>query len=222
MPYFYRDFRHQDLIYKFKNSEKIERNYSQAFQDMFAITMFDGKLEGTFLDIGCHDTSFHNNTFLLEKVFNWKGFGIDLNSSILNKYKAERKADAVCANAVEFDYKDVLQKLGHINYLSLDIDPPHQSIKALYKIFSYEHKIDVITFEHDAYLAGDEVRAESRKFLIEQGYKLIVPNVMTHEEQFFEDWWVHNSFDHKNKFLSCIDQDKNMPLKFFYKQVFSI
>jgi len=222
MSYYHTQEKHSQLINKFNNSENIVTNFSQAFQDMFVLSMLDGKTNGTFLDIGCHDTSFHNNTYLLEKDYNWKGFGIDLNYGILNKYKTERKAEAVCSDAVTYDYSDILNRLGKIDYLSLDIDPPHQSLRALHKLFSYGVQFDVITFEHDAYVAGDEVRTASRKFLLDQGYNLVVPNACTHVGQYYEDWWCHSSVDLKNKFTLCKNLEKNMPLEFFYAKTFSL
>jgi hypothetical protein len=40
------------LKIKFPGSEEIERNYSEAYQDMFVLTMLNGKKEGTYLEIG--------------------------------------------------------------------------------------------------------------------------------------------------------------------------
>jgi hypothetical protein len=211
---------HKSLKYKFHNSENIETNYSQTFQDMFALTILDGKENGTFLDIGCHHPQFHNNTYLLESLYNWNGFGIDLNKDILNEYKNNRKAEAKCADAVRFDYSEILCKFDLIDYLSLDIDPPHQSLAVLYKIFEYKKFIKVITFEHDAYIAGDKVREESRNFL-QENYDLIVPNVTTSSGKCYEDWWCHKSLDIGSKFSNCKTKEKNMPSEFFYMMSFN-
>lgn len=221
MSYYHTKKKHPALKYKFFNSENIDTNYSQAFQDMFVLTVLEGKTSGTFLDIGCHDPEFHNNTYLLESNYDWHGFAIDRNQEILNKYQNNRKASAVCADAVNYDYYESLSRFDVIDYLSLDIDPPHQSLAALYKIFSYNKHIKVITFEHDAYYAGDHVRTESRKFL-QEDYNLVVPNAMTHTWEYYEDWWCHKSLDIGNKFSSCKVNEKNMPLDFFYMMSFNV
>ena len=57
------------LKYKFEGVELIDRNYSQAYQDMFVLTMLNGKRNGTYLEIGAMDAKFINNTFLLETMF---------------------------------------------------------------------------------------------------------------------------------------------------------
>jgi hypothetical protein len=221
MSYYHTLEKHKSLKYKFHNSENIETNYSQAFQDMFVLTVLEGKRNGTFLDIGCHDPKFHNNTYLLERLYEWEGFGIDLNSEILEKYRLNRKALAACHDAVTFDYSQVLDKYEEIDYLSLDVDPPNQSLETLYKIFSYGKPIKVITFEHDAYIAGNTVREKSRQFL-SNDYNLIIPNAMTHAGEYYEDWWCHKSLDIGDKFSQCKTIDKNAPFDFFYMISFKI
>ena len=39
----------KDLRYKFKDAELIDVNYSQVYQDMFVLSMLDGKKNGTYL-----------------------------------------------------------------------------------------------------------------------------------------------------------------------------
>lgn len=57
--------------------EQLESN-SQAGQDLFVVSMLQGKKNGTFLEIGSADLKLGNNTYLLEKTFGWSGYGIDL------------------------------------------------------------------------------------------------------------------------------------------------
>ena len=44
------------LKYKFPGAEDIENNYSQSFQDMFVLTMLDGKKEGSIFGDWCRPT----------------------------------------------------------------------------------------------------------------------------------------------------------------------
>jgi len=48
LPYI-RELNHRNLKYPFKNSEKVEKNYSQALQDIFILCMLDGKKNGTYI-----------------------------------------------------------------------------------------------------------------------------------------------------------------------------
>ena len=77
------------LKYKFKGIETIDQNYSQSFQDMFILSMLNGKKKGTFLEIGAHDPVFISNTYLLESKFDWCGISIDIADCDFSKRKAK-------------------------------------------------------------------------------------------------------------------------------------
>ena len=60
----------EDKIYNAKvdpGYETIEKNFSQAFQDLFVLTMLNGKKNGIFIEIGAYNGQEISNTFLLEK-----------------------------------------------------------------------------------------------------------------------------------------------------------
>ena len=61
---------------------------SQAGQDLFVVAMLQGKTNGTFLEIGCTHPISGNNTWLLEKFFNFTGDSIDkaLEKNVSAKY----------------------------------------------------------------------------------------------------------------------------------------
>ena len=66
----------KNIFYKFlyKNSK-----YSQAAQDLFAYELF-GKA-GTYIDVGSGEPKRDNNTYMLESLYNWKGFSVDIGHS---------------------------------------------------------------------------------------------------------------------------------------------
>lgn len=184
------------LRYKFKNSEIITNNYSQVFQDIFVLTMLDGKKNGTFLEIGGGDPVKNNNTYLLEKQFGWKGVSIEYNKDLHSKYKIERPAiESLCVNALYIDFISVLSlnfQEDVIDYLQLDIEPSRNTYECLCKIPFDKYKFRVITYEHDHYIdVTQSCRAKSREFLLEKGYKLVVNDISPDEKSTFEDWWVH-------------------------------
>ena len=57
--------KHSKLRYKFKGSENIDKNYSQTYQDMFVLTMLNGKTNGKYLEIGAADPFYGSNSALL-------------------------------------------------------------------------------------------------------------------------------------------------------------
>lgn len=61
---------HDKLRFKFNDSENIKANYAQVFQDLFVLSILNGKKDGTYLEIGSGDPFINNNTALLEKQYN--------------------------------------------------------------------------------------------------------------------------------------------------------
>jgi hypothetical protein len=56
----------------------IAQSKSQAGQDLFVVAMLQGKKNGTFLEIGGADPVTGNNTWLLERFFNFTGDSIEI------------------------------------------------------------------------------------------------------------------------------------------------
>jgi len=52
----------------FHGYDKITKNYSQSWQDIFILTALNGKRNGMYLEIGAQDCAIKNNTYLLEKL----------------------------------------------------------------------------------------------------------------------------------------------------------
>jgi len=189
--------------------------YSNAGQDEFAFKLNNKKTNGFYLEIGCGDPTFENNTIFLESV-GWSGISIDYvkcdYSGRKNKYFNE--------NALEISYKHFLRENNApkiIDYLSLDIDL--STTDCLYKLPLNEYVFKVITIEHDSYRFGDSPRSAQRKLLINAGYYLLCGDITTpplFEYQYFEDWWVHPSYIniYNFKHLKCEkEQSKNIRSK---------
>lgn len=188
---------HKDLRFKFKGSENIQTNHSQVFQDIFVLSMLDGKRDGTYLEIGGGYAYHKNNTALLERDFGWKGVSIEFNEHCVNDYKINRpNANVLHADALLLNYSKLLKQYfaeqSIIDYLQLDIEPSANTYEALLSIPFDEYKFRVITYEHDHYVDVSGIyRDKSREYLTQMGYELVVSNVAEDDESAFEDWWVH-------------------------------
>ena len=67
LPTFYTADKKEQLRYQFKNLDLVNhQNFSQCYQDMFVLSMLDGKPYGTFCEIGAGHPVISNNTALLE------------------------------------------------------------------------------------------------------------------------------------------------------------
>lgn len=205
---------HSKLRFKFSGSEYIEQNYSQVYQDMFVLSMLNGKRNGTFLEIGGADPWKGSNTALLEQNFGWKGTTIEFNEKFIAPFRSARpKVNLLHANALELNYDDILSQLcdenNIIDYLQLDIEPSRNTYECMLKIPFDKYKFRVITYEHD-YPADvtRQYREKSREYLRSKGYQLIVNDVSPDGEWNFEDWWVHPDYvdeQIKEKMMSVTD-----------------
>ena len=183
------------LKHKFKGAITVNNNYSQCYQDMFVLTVLDGKKDGTYLEIGAGDPFHGNNTALLAQ-WGYKGVSIDVNQHFLEKWWNERSHD-ICLdqNALTADYTSICDehiKSRYIDYLQLDVDPAHNTYKVLQKIPFDTLEFGVITYEHDYYC--DETksyREKSRELLESEGYILVAGNISPDKNSPYEDWWVN-------------------------------
>jgi hypothetical protein len=214
----------------FNGYEKIEKNYSQAYQDMFVLSMLDGKENGTYLEIGSGHPSVGSNSYLLEKLFKWKGLSID--KIIHDDFYKERNSKTLMSDALDIDYISTLSNVFLddlvIDYLQIDCDPPKQSYEILKKIPFDLYKFAVITFEHDYYCDPDKIyRSLSRDFLYSIGYELVVGNIGVNSFSPFEDWWVNPnliSYDIVKKFKNTttknIDVEEYMLDNFISNKIY--
>lgn len=174
------------------------QSYSQIGQDLFVLEVLNNKQNGIFLDIGAGHPTYINNTYLLEKEFGWIGVSIDNDQKNETSWaQSNRSPVFMCRDALEIDYKVFLtalfiaKSLAHVDYLSIDLEPPIRSLEVLRKIPFKDFPFQVITFEHDSYRRDpghDNTRTytirESRKILCFHGYRLVFSNSQ-------EDWWIH-------------------------------
>jgi len=183
------------LRYKFPGAETIRKNYSQVYQDMFVLSMLDGKQIGTYLEIGSAGPHLGNNTALLEEQFGWLGIGIEYDAKFINEYRTKRKNPVLQQDALTTDYGVLLKELavdGVVDYLQLDCEPAKTTYDIMLRIPFDQYKFAVITYEHDHYVDMTGIyRQASRDFLKSQGYVLVANDISPDGISNFEDWWVH-------------------------------
>jgi hypothetical protein len=186
--------RYEDFKLKFDGCQKIEKNYSQVMQDMFVLFTYNGKKNGTYLEIGAGDPYHLNNTYLLESEFDWSGLSLEIEENLCNLW-GNRKNKIICKDASIIDYKKILDnnfKTKEIDYLQLDCEPSKTTFETLLSIPFEEYKFGIITYEHDHYNdITRKYRSKSRKYLKLYGYELVFTNISPTPWSPFEDWWVH-------------------------------
>lgn len=183
-----------ELNHHFKGWENIKRNYSQAFQDLFVLTLLNGKRDGTYVEIGACEPKDNSNTYLLENDFGWKGISFEIDSNLVNKFNGIRENKCIIGDATIKDYKKIFSDLGYskvIDYLQLDIEPAKNTFDAMLAIPFEDYKFRIITYEHDWYCDDKSYKEKSRKYLEFLGYELVISDVcFGNDKNSFEDWWV--------------------------------
>jgi hypothetical protein len=199
---FYSKNKYDSVKYKFKGLENIKSNYSQCYQDLFILTVLDGKREGKYLEIGSADPWYYSNTALLETEFDWNGISLEIKEDEVLKFQKERKNECIQADALKVNWEELLNNKGWGNewdYLQLDCEPPINTYLILLDIPFDKFKFRVITFEHDYYTDDTKsFRDKSRRYLTAMGYELVVSNISPDDNSPFEDWWVHPDLVDRN------------------------
>jgi len=175
--------------------------FSQACQDKFILNILNNKRNGLFVEIGSYHPIEINNTYTLEKNYDWKGIMVEYNIAFLDLYKEHRPNSIhLMKDATTIDYKDEFLKNNmpnNIDYLQIDLDVCNRSTLTTLELFDITvfdtYKFAVVTFEHDIYV-GDyfETRKISREIFEKHGYIRVFPDVCDHrKEAVFEDWYIH-------------------------------
>ena len=183
---------YQNLKTKFTGSENIENNWSQSMQDMFVLSMLDGKKNGVYVEIGADQPRVISNTYLLENDFDWSGVSFELDADKVTYFNTIRRNKCFCEDATLYDYKFLFQERNYpkqIDYLQLDIDPAEGTLRALKTLPLDDYRFSVITYETDVYSSGADIQDEQIEILESHGYQLVAKNVKC-EGNPYEDWWI--------------------------------
>jgi hypothetical protein len=197
----------------FNNSNIIDQNYSEAFQDIFVLTVLNGKQNGSYLEIGAGDPIYGNNTFLLETKFNWKGIALDIDEKITEVYNNKRQNKCFCKNALAINYDNFLSGLDYpknIDYLQIDCDPPETTYNILLNLPLDSYKFAIITYEHDYYC--DQTKSfqnKSSAYLESYGYVKVISNISPDNHRNYEDWWIHPDLINIQQYQALINTDES-------------
>jgi hypothetical protein len=170
-------------------------------QELFLINVLKEKKNGYYVELGAAHYSNGNNTYMLEKDYDWTGVSFEIVEDMRQEFNFNRKNPCM-GDALSFNYIDYFEKNNfpkQIDYLQIDIDagykingrPSGNSYLTLHGLISIpltQYRFSVITFEHDAnmYWRNAAMRDAQREILDSLGYSLVV-------RQIHEDWWVDST-----------------------------
>ena len=201
--------------------ENIKFN-SELGQDKFVLNILNFKKNGYFIELGSNHPIKFNNTYLLEKKYNWKGIMVEYEDTYLDLYKIYRKNSLhIISDATKINYEKVFQDNNiptEIDYLQIDLEPKNESTINTLKIFDEtifsNYKFAVVTFEHDVFRNFCvDTRNKSREIFKKHNYELIFSDV-NNKHNPIEDWYIHPDLvdiEHvyKIKNLNTVNYDLN-------------
>lgn len=171
----------------------------QVGQDRFVLSVLKNKTNGYFVEIGSNDPIKINNTYILEKEFEWKGIMVEYDHKWLEEYQLHRPCSIYCfTDATKIDYVQLFKNNNvpkNIDYLQIDLDVCNRSTLDTLELFDStifdNYKFATVTFEHDIY-DGDRfnTRQASRDIFLKRGYILVFQDVRNGPSP-FEDWYIH-------------------------------
>jgi hypothetical protein len=178
--------------------KELKSNYSQVWQDIFALVVNDAKQDGTFIEIGGGQPRIGNNTWLLEEKFNWRGLSIEIDPTLTVMWDEDPRSNTKMykEDALTFDYVKAVDELGlprHLDYLSLDLEPPEITLDCLRNFPLDQISFNCITYEHDAYRQWGDIFAH-RNIFLDHGYVLVGSN-LKNCGCVMEEWFIHESVD---------------------------
>lgn len=125
-------------------------SYSQFGQDIHALlSVYKGKRDGYFIEVGAYDGIESSNTYLMEKDYNWKGICVECNPEKYNMLKKNRKS--INLDCAVYDTNDELMEFFISGGFSgLVKTNNHQHIVNDQKIFVKTKKLTTILEEANA------------------------------------------------------------------------
>lgn len=165
--------------------------YSQAGQDLWVLQTAGNK--GFFVDIGAHDGIESSNTYALEK-HGWTGICVEPNPVSFAALRNNRSCD--CHNIFAGEHSAIPGLPAFIDYLSIDVDGDELGVL---KGFDFgNHKVRLITIEHNQYLEGSDRQQQIYDYLSRRGFRRSHRDVRCLDVGYFgcvyEDWYENNIF----------------------------
>jgi len=94
----------------------------QSLQDQFVLSVLNYKTNGYFLEIGSNHPININNSYILEKNYNWDGLMVEYEPNYLDLYKQHRNCKYIIQDATTINYLELFKKYNfpkNMDYLQM-------------------------------------------------------------------------------------------------------
>lgn len=90
----------EEIYNNLVNNVDMQLHTSQSGEDVVLQRIFHGKKNGFYVDIGSFHPVKYSNTYMLHRLFGWKGINIDASSESIELFKQSRPDDINIHSAV--------------------------------------------------------------------------------------------------------------------------
>lgn len=132
------------LVHLPQYSKRKQQKYGELGQDLIAYSLFGGKKDGFYIDIGAHDGVVGSNSLLFEEN-GWNGICIEPNPQIFERLRKNRKCD--CYNLAIFSQDIDKMKLatsGNTGLSTLEVNLDDYQRKRLCYDYGKNYEIQYI------------------------------------------------------------------------------
>lgn len=179
-------------------------------QTAFAYHIANKDRDKWYVELGAAHYQSNNNTYVLEKFFDWKGVAIDIQSHWADLYNENRSNHCIAGDALSFNWDLYFEENSfpkQIDYLQIDVDgqDPNNNLIALFNLPLTRYRFRGITIEHDSGrdFRLKRVRDVQREILSSLNYDLVVDGR-------FEDFWVDRTSFTTSEEYSSMSQVRNI------------
>lgn len=184
-------------------------NYqSHEFQDRFVVKLQNYILNDSvithkyFLEISAGHPVRGSNTYVLDTELGWRGMSFDIDDGITTQWKNLIHN----RNNTQYHQLDVTSdnlslaiqnySVPLYDYVSLDVDNAFSNLSylALLQILKSNIRFKIMTYEHESFKYGDELKILMREKLSNLGYTILFADVNVIPGNQFEDWIIDASF----------------------------
>lgn len=140
----------------------------------------------------------------VSSLTNWVGWTVTNNTKLLNDLLLDDKK-VIYSDYSRKSISEVTPNLPRVHYLSLANGSASDNLNILYDLDFSECRFDFITFRHNEYVEGVDIRLAANEYLIKNNYICISPNIRYNSKLSYESWYIDKSLLYDEEVLRVLN-----------------
>jgi len=189
------DYMHdKEITVKTFTPDSLKIDHEDAtLSNAFALRLSDDKKGGVYVEIGSSHYKKANQTYFLEKEFEWTGVGIEIQERFVSEYNKERSNPCILGDATSFNWDKYFEENNfpkQIDYLCIDTD--EFNLRSLMNLPLSRYRFSTIVVECRLFgnkLEKSEIDVQETMHSILNNY-----NYTYVGSGFIDDYWIDNTY----------------------------